>query len=537
MRCGPVKIDLSPPPVYKKPDMQACPYCQTRPLYRSQSKTCGDKDCKKKNKSKNRKVWNRKKRGLIKREINCLICGKKIITYDKTRKTCGNTDCKKKHLIEWKRNKRGAREINCLGCGKKIITSSKKRKTCGAKDCLKKQRQKPLLNKGCIICKRPFQTRWSTQKTCGDKDCQKKRDNTARQSKIKINTLTCLICKKIYRQKDKRQKTCGGGDCKKLFYKKQRQKPENKERDKNRVKQWAIKNKDRRQKQAHESYLRNKETVNFRAKQRWLLKHPLLNKTCIICKKPFQTRCKKRKTCGAKYCMKKNTLYLRQKHYFKYYGFKGVPKTLKDIRKKYLFTLIKKQNNICLGCGNPLDLFNLSKNTMDHIYPQKLCTDNNWSLSETHHIKNLQVLCVNCNSRKNKKLQKLPYKEKANQACFEILDILKKEGISPHDFADKFKEPGNKKKVFDTCFNININLVKISGKTILADYIPYFLHNWKRLYGFGIPVFSFIPEGPEGDKILIKKAKEENKGWIDRDDFGAYCTYKGKRAVNDKSPD
>lgn len=60
----------------------------------------------------------------------------------------------------------------------------------------------------------------------------------------------------------------------------------------------------------------------------------------------------------------------------------------------YKFILIQKQKNKCAYCGVKVNRIHGHKRqaTLDHIYPK--------SLGGTNDLKNLQVLCHDCNNKK-----------------------------------------------------------------------------------------------------------------------------------------
>ena len=475
----------------------------------------------------------------------CLYCKKRELLNRKNAKTCGYKDCKRKYNIEWKRNKRGAKWINCVGCNKKILTSRKARRTCGAKSCISKKH--PLLNKVCIICKKPYQTRRKVQRTCGSLHCQKRRDYIkSRKSRPPLLNKVCIICKKPYQTRRVYQITCATKKC-------QNKKNNQKENRKKWQKKWNKKNFLKKQKRMRESYLNRALLLSIRESIKFKFENPLLNKVCIICKKPYQTRRSDRVTCGDKSCMDKNYIFLRQKYYFKNY-LPRLPQNLKEIRQKYLFILMEKQNNICVGCGDKLDLIDFSKNTIDHILPQSVLRKDGFTENQIHSIKNLQVLCIKCNSKKNNKIMENKYQKIANQKCFEILDILYKKQVSDSDFKDYIierkqliKDKNQAFKDFDRpqigCHISDEREFKLWSQYLIElekkwdyvtelftdhfEYFDYFAHNYLRLLGIGKGASGWI--GIDNNWSAIEKeAEEKNLGWTDRKDFGSYWEYRNK---------
>ena len=154
---------------------------------------------------------------------------------------------------------------------------------------------------------------------------------------------------------------------------------------------------------------------------------------------------------------------------------------------------------------------------------------------------------------------KLPYKEKANKKCCEILDILSESGISWDYLADlikRRKELKNRreeliefenKKWFpiielltkkDTFFkqkrNGDVQIFTRKEGERLVDFMDYYANNYKRLLGVGKGVFGFIGEGINAWDKLEKELQEKNKGWMDRDDFGLYWKKKSDNHSNNR---
>ena len=550
-----------------------CPYCKKRTLYKAGDKTCGDDKCKKQRK---RETW--RERNPLKKKT-CSVCNKIFLPESNYRKSCGSEECKKQLQKQYKKRYRTkpekkAKEKEYYNKYKDIRKEVKKIYLKKNKEKLSKKakenyrKKHPLIKKICVICKISFISGNKRHITCGSKECMEKNSKIKASIKgkklresLKV-TKICCICKKPFKTNYDRIKTCGLEKCKKTFYTQQKNRPEKKEMAKKRSKLWNLINKDKKQKQGKLRYLKNRDKIRSRARELYYKINPLIDKICRICKKDFKTRRSVMVTCGSKECMEKNRYNLKKLHYFKNYSFKGIPISLKEIRKKYLLTLIEKQNYQCLFCGDKINMFNLSNYAIDHIKPYIFLKRQDVSIEKINCISNLQVLCISCNLKKGSKIMKLPYKEKANQACFNIMETLEEKGIAPARFAEIIEKHKELIKYRDDCYKEKdrpqkgtlsagwpvfenaqkalysfreknwypiISIFQKKGWYRITNFLDYYANNWSRLYGLGIAVGGFIPEGPEGDKILTEKSEKANLGVIDRDDFGSYHYWKIKK--------
>ena len=487
--------------------MTICPHCNKRPLLEKKTaKTCGSKECQKKNLNLLIKRDQEKKRELTKIRFaekpkqKCSVCFNLYTPIQKTQKVCQSKDCRKEHqrkiLSEWRESKRKPLQIkDCLFCNDKF--------------------KPPKLNPNKKFC----------SIRCGDRYWNKQRKRERRYIK-------CRFCPKLFfAVKD--QITCGGNECR-------------------------------------SKYITENNLKHFKIKQ----KEKVRVISCIGCGKEVKTTMKKQTTCGLRKC---KTVRARQRMIsdLQKLGINNY-KPFLNLRtnREYLLNLIASQNNQCVICGNKLSK-NLTNCHVDHIYPWKKCIKEKWSLDKINNINNLQVTCYSCNIKKGAKIMKNTYKERANQACFKILDILEQNNICPYKLEDVVKKRNELKDWEEKCYkeidrpqkgltasgyavweradktlrefkdkeyrpivslltkndtflknnpdgSVTVYSIKTGYRFI--DYLDYFAHNWRRLYGFGIAVSGWI--GEEGWGALEKESEEKNKGWIDRDDFGSYFKYK-----------